>query len=184
MFCPVCSQQQVGNDTRFCSRCGFLLIGVSRLIENGGALPQALVKSAPLKMSERKKGLKQGALLTLSSFIIVPVLAVISVALHANPSLIAIVAIITFWGGILRMLYALLFESNKVEAQDENILPAFIRRKKLSDKKAFEFSSPENFADSSYDPPAISWRDTNDLAIPPSVTEETTKLFSKNKQKF
>ncbi len=31
MFCPQCSQEQISEDTRFCSRCGFLMTGVSQL---------------------------------------------------------------------------------------------------------------------------------------------------------
>ena len=34
MFCPKCSQQQVSNDTRFCSRCGFQLNFVKALLAN------------------------------------------------------------------------------------------------------------------------------------------------------
>lgn len=41
MFCPNCSQQQVSDETRFCSRCGFQLGVVKALLasEPGGAAP-------------------------------------------------------------------------------------------------------------------------------------------------
>ncbi len=38
MFCPKCSQQQVSEDVRFCSRCGFQMHVVAHLLETNGAL--------------------------------------------------------------------------------------------------------------------------------------------------
>src|SRR5215204_1165754 len=40
MHCPRCGQQQISDQTKFCSRCGFQLGLVSELLENGGFLPQ------------------------------------------------------------------------------------------------------------------------------------------------
>ena len=40
MHCPSCGQQQVSNDTKFCSRCGMPLGLVSELLVHGGFLPQ------------------------------------------------------------------------------------------------------------------------------------------------
>ena len=184
MFCPVCSQEQTSADSRFCSRCGFLLIGVSQLIANGGALPPALQKTEPNGQSVRRRGIKQGAALTLSSFILVPVVTMFSIALHAQPFLTVLIAILTFWGGILRMLFALLFESNTAQAEDESLLPAFIRdqirNQNISSGKRKKSRLPiETTENLNYMPPATNWRDTNDLIAPPSVTEETTKLLQK-----
>src|SRR5688572_32658153 len=40
MHCPRCGQQQVTEETRFCSRCGFQLGLVAELLAHGGVLPQ------------------------------------------------------------------------------------------------------------------------------------------------
>ena len=40
MHCPRCGQQQISDQTKFCSRCGFQLGLVSELLMNGGFLPQ------------------------------------------------------------------------------------------------------------------------------------------------
>src|SRR5258708_37224499 len=40
MHCPNCGQQQVSNETKFCSRCGLPLGIVSELLIHGGNLPQ------------------------------------------------------------------------------------------------------------------------------------------------
>ena len=155
------------------------MVGVSQLVANGGALPHALVKPQPIKMSERKRGLKQGAVLMLSGFIIVPILGIISAALNAEPVLMAIVAILTFLGGLLRMIYAMLFESKAVEAQNESIFPEFVGKRISPNKQVNSLPPAENIPNPNYIPPVVNWRDTNDLAAPSSVTEETTKLFQK-----
>jgi predicted amidophosphoribosyltransferase len=38
MYCPQCSQEQIAEEMRFCSRCGLPLEIVSQLVRNGGAL--------------------------------------------------------------------------------------------------------------------------------------------------
>jgi uncharacterized membrane protein YvbJ len=40
MHCPRCGQQQLSEETRFCSRCGFQLGIVSELLLHDGWLPQ------------------------------------------------------------------------------------------------------------------------------------------------
>ena len=48
MFCPRCGQEQISDEMRFCSRCGFQLTGVSELLLND---------KSPLQSSEEKTGL-------------------------------------------------------------------------------------------------------------------------------
>ncbi len=61
MFCPRCGQEQISEETRFCSRCGFMLTIVSEVVANGGVLPQSLsFPDAEMISSPRKRGLKQG----------------------------------------------------------------------------------------------------------------------------
>ncbi len=113
MFCPRCGQEQVTSETKFCSRCGFLLTGVQELIYNNGLPIQTLVASENKGMSPRKKGFKQGGQLLFLCLILVPIIAIISGALNFSPALSVITGILTFWGGILRILYARVFESNE-----------------------------------------------------------------------
>jgi ribosomal protein L37E len=44
MYCPKCSQQQVSEEVRFCSRCGFSLSAVRELIAGSESAPRV---SAP-----------------------------------------------------------------------------------------------------------------------------------------
>jgi len=180
MFCPQCGQQQVTGVIRFCSRCGFPLDAVIQLLGSGGIIPAYRTSDEPVKISPRRKGVKQGGLLLLSGALIVPILAMF--ASFASGStfleiLAALAAIICFIGGPLRMLYAAVFE----EGAPKPILPY---------GPPTPIHVPQQFGPHgqvpALPPPPIrapsSWRarpNTAELANPPSVTENTTRLLEK-----
>src|SRR5215210_5712553 len=106
MFCPQCGQQQISGEMRFCSRCGFPLGGVIQLLSSGGITPTSDAGAmAPKPPSPRRRGYKQGALMLLIGMIVTPLLGVLT-DIGFPEVLVAITAIICFWGGIIRMIYA------------------------------------------------------------------------------
>ena len=114
MFCPNCGQRQVSNEARFCPACGFPLEGVGELLASGGRLhwrpPQ---QAGPQELSPRQKGIRQGAMIMLLTLLAVPLLAIFGVALLNLPGeIVALAAVGLPVGGFLRIMYALLFESN------------------------------------------------------------------------
>ena len=176
MYCPRCSQEQVSEFTRFCSRCGFLMTGVSELLANNGNLPQSAAQNNIEKPSPRKKGLKQGGIMLILGTFIVPLLGVSG----APEAFIGAMSIIFFLGGVLRIIYAALFQSNlpqesafkkRVVETAERILPNKANEKQISGEQSIPAADylPANTG---------SWRDTNDLT-PPSVTDNTTKLLDR-----
>ena len=179
MFCPQCGQQQVTGVIRFCSRCGFPLDGVIQLLSHGGIVPVYRSDSdEPAKVSPRKRGVKQGGLLLLSGAVVVPILAMF--ASFSNATFIEMLAIlasiICFIGGPLRMFYAAVFEEGAPPRPRIYGPPAGMH-------------VPQQFAPHAQTPalpppPArapSSWRrpNTAELANPPSVTENTTRLLDK-----
>ena len=112
MYCPQCGQQQVSDVTRYCSRCGFLLDGVAQVMASAGALPTRYVQAGAYKqLSPRSKGVRQGAMLMLSTLLVVPLISIISVFILGHPEIIVpIAAMICFIGGLLRIIYALMME--------------------------------------------------------------------------
>lgn len=182
IYCPRCGQERTSNQTRFCSRCGFLMAGVGELIANEGLIPERYVPGKGLKSSARKRGVKQGLMLFLSGILIVPLMAVIFAGIfNTDGFIVAIAALLTFVGGILRMIYAALFESNDADdaTLEENLLQtsrAFLNKKQTANQLPPQQSIPT----SAYVPPSAGhWRDTNDLE-PSSVTDNTTKLLEKD----
>jgi hypothetical protein len=182
MHCPICGQKQVSENIRFCSRCGFLLTGITELVANHGVLPNYPSQQEPEEDSPRRRGVKQGLMILLvGMLLIVPLLAMLHVATNTEPFVMAIAAIISFWGGILRMVYAWLFESKipggktleqKVLAGTQNLMARKGEQGALPPHQSIP--AGEYFA-----PTAGSWRETNDLAQPGSVTDHTTRTLKK-----
>lgn len=162
MYCPRCGNQQITKETRFCSNCGFLMSEVSQMVINGGFSPENISTG----ITPRKEGIKRGLFLFLSTFLVVPLIALITIALDAEPFFVAAAAIITFWGGILRMIYALLFESNvpNEKTLEEKIVNS---TQKYLNKNNEPFNVPphQTMPVSAYNPPRnVNWRDTGDLS--------------------
>ena len=178
MYCPQCGQQQVSDSLRFCSRCGFPVEGVMRLLAGGGLLPY---HSGPREASPRRKGVRQGALLFLLGMLVVPMLGILSSFAPGRIGVVfelftALAAVICFTGGILRVLYAALFE------EGARPVPAFTSPAYLSPPMTPTLNAPAGTAL----PPAFSqspssWNarraNTGELLGRPSVTENTTRLL-------
>jgi hypothetical protein len=188
MFCPQCGLRQSSNEARFCSGCGFQLYVVSELLKTGGQL--ARTPAPPGQMSRRSRGLRQGAMLMLSSLVIVPVVAILGVALLGLPGeLVGVVAVLSFMGGFLRMMYALMFESAEVAepqglasqgyAQQQQYVPPSMPPGYLDAPHAASSLPPYRGA------PVPTYRtpprfDTGEIAPPPaSVTDHTTRLLER-----
>ncbi|HEV2912108.1 MAG TPA: zinc ribbon domain-containing protein [Pyrinomonadaceae bacterium] len=178
MYCPQCGQQQVSGEMRFCSRCGFPLGVITEVVAQGGVLATRDAFGQENKMRPRQKGIRQGAMLMLSTLLIVP-LTVFLVLLTGNDKLIPLVpltAVVCFVGGLLRIFYALLFE-------DEG--PHAIRGGSAAPAAPFvpaQLNAPVRGTALPPAPgmPVTDWRrrpETAEIVQPPSVTENTTKLL-------
>lgn len=184
MYCPKCGQQQIPEDVRFCSRCGFPLGAVSELLSQGGSLSLFHMGGTSSEISPRQKGIRQGAIMMLSTLLIVPVVIFLLVAMLGMPGeLIPLTAVILFMGGLLRMLYAVFLEDNHPVSKPD-VMPHYVP----PPMPPARLSTP---ARGSALPPAQSnpvpaWRrpvDTSELVSPPSVTENTTRLLDERPDK-
>lgn len=175
MFCPNCGQERVSTETSFCSRCGFLLTGTADLLQTGGVTSQLAPASGFKADSPRNRGLKQGLFLFLLTFLVVPLISIITIFVRAEPFVVAISAILLTIGGLLRMAFALMFESKapRAEVVDASSVQPLLNRPAAS----HALPPHQTYPAQSYTAPATgNWRDTNDLE-PKSVTENTTKLL-------
>lgn len=155
------------------------MTGVGNLLSTGGALPEFAVKMDESTESARKKGLKKGGKLLIAGMILVPVLAVFAANdLLINEVIVALAAIITFWGGVLRMLYAGIFEGSESSTLEEKAVRASQKMFSRNQERPALPAQQTNPASSYVPPQAGSWRETKDL-VQPSVTEETTKFLKK-----
>jgi hypothetical protein len=172
----------VSQATSFCSRCGFLLSSVAELLLTDGVpggVPLATTKKGAVVDSPRRRGVKQGAFLIMLMLVVAPLFGLIFGAVLRVPPWPAGVIVLLFGGGgLLRAVYALMFESKcadgalgdggrPVPGQIPVAVPG-----ELAAGDASLYISPEHRG-------AGAWLDTNDLQ-PHSVTDPTTRLLEKD----
>lgn len=179
MYCPQCGQQQVSENVRFCSRCGFLLEGVTAVVASGGIVPTRYVQSANQPLSPRSKGVRQGAMLMLSTLLVVPIVAILSINLFEPIShiVVPLAALFCFVGGLLRILYALLMEDAVARVEVDQVSGYSPQLERPVQNAALP-PAPAHAAPS--------WRprpNTAEIYQPPSVTENTTRLLDKEDPK-
>jgi hypothetical protein len=180
MHCPKCGQLQVSEETRFCSRCGFLMTGVTQLVARGGMLPGNVDGKQKSVSTPRNRGLKQGLFVFLLSFLVVPIIAILTLAVGAEPYAVVISAILLAVGGLLRAAYALMFESNEPYGALNPGDPIDNSGYLSGSGTAGSLPPQQSVPADAYVSPAGNWRDTSDLqAHPHSVTDSTTKLLQK-----
>jgi hypothetical protein len=175
MHCPKCGQQQITEETRFCSRCGFLLTGIAQVVANEGIVPNSDVPLPAAKLSPRQRGIRQGFFIVLSAALIVPIITMIAIALTAGPFVPLMSALLLIGGGALRSVYAFMFES-----QGETLAP-LPNAAELPAANIRSLNPATDLSGGNYAPPRSGmWRDTNELLTEPgSVTDNTTKLLER-----
>ena len=174
MFCPKCSQEQISDETRFCSRCGFQLNVVKALLSDNQAQSDETAKPG--------KGLRMRDV-TVGAFLMA-VLAVLGTAITMDlppPHTGRIFVILFFWMGLTLLLnikpiiqYFLRGDSSaqtKDESSSPGMISKIISRKKKSLPEAQSIPAQDFVS-----------RDANTAEIvqPPSVAERTTNLLNKN----
>lgn len=147
------------------------MTGIAEVVAKGGIIPEQPTGIAGNSDSPRRRGLMRGLFIFLLSFLVVPILTIISIALDLEPYAVIISALLFGVGGFLRVAYALMFESATPNAPAQaNVL--------IESDKHTALPPSQSIPTSAYTTPAGSWRDTNDLQREPaSVTDNTTKLL-------
>ena len=177
MYCPRCGQQQVSEETKFCSRCGFPLGLVSELLMNGGFLPQLAELYKSKKWLTKRNGVVFSIMwIMFFLFIMAPFWGIVDVDELAGVS-----AIIGIFGGLMWLIASLVFlKSSKVTSFPMNELPN-ANMNTLHAANLHGLPPQQTQPAQSYVPPVNSWKapDTGEFVRPGSVTENTTKLLKK-----
>ena len=169
MYCPQCSQEQVAEEMRFCSRCGFPLAIVSQLVRTGGALA-GFDAEAKAQLSPRQKGIRWGLILMILSVVLIP-LGVLATAMKEDFFVLFVPIFLVFVIGLARLLHAYLL-AQKTPTETKSLSTA----KTTSLPGAYQSPLPAGQSI-----PVTNWRqpvNTSEMAQRPSVTDNTTKLLS------
>lgn len=172
MYCPNCGQQQVSNEMRFCSRCGMALSGLVDWLAGGRLVSTPVqappVPAPPATLSPRRKSMRRAGKMMFFSGALFPIFLLIAIA-EGEPGPI-IVPFILFFLSLAWMLYARLFSdpNPKVDprATQTPQLGSMPQRSSLPPASTIPISDVRG--------PQVR---TNELAQPPSVTENTTRFL-------
>jgi len=155
--------------------------GVAHLLASGGLMPVYPNSGEPLERSQKFKGVRQGMILFLAGALLVPIMGVFSSFTHgflsnAFEMLTVLLAIILFAGGVLRMLFAAMFEQGAPKPMFHPQAANYARPIGPPQHTPMNVLPPGN------PNPIGGWRrpNTAELADRPSVTENTTRLLNKD----
>ncbi len=180
MHCPRCGQQQISPETKFCSRCGFQLHLIPRLLANGGSIPELN------EIANQKSGWftrKNGLIFTLLWFIVWVMMFPAFFGIAGVDELAAVAAVFGVFSTMMLFVVSLAFlkKGSKFQAADALSTKFSTRPEIAGAEAAGELPPQQSIPVDQYTSPAGSWRtpDTGELAPPSSVTENTTKLLQK-----
>lgn len=182
MYCPKCGQSQVSAEVRFCSRCGFPLVGVADLLLTGGqpSVHTAGIESkAARPMSPRRCGVRRGGAILLSSLFLIPFFLIMHEVIGL-PGEFALLGVIGVIGALLRIIYAAFFEEGAprpthfIPQPQLYSPPPIAPRMNAASQEMLPPVQPQGAP--SYRQPQV---DTAQIMHPPSVTDHTTRLLDK-----
>ena len=157
---------------RFCSRCGLALSGLAEWIA-GGTLPVKRADEPPsTALSPRRKDIRRAGKLMFFSGVLVPVFLVISLVTDEGAPL--LFPLLVFFVGLAMMLYARLFSDNTAPVNDASLKHSAAQTAALPSTSTRSSLPP---AENMPLPVGRHQVRTNELAQPPSVTENTTRLL-------
>jgi hypothetical protein len=182
MHCPDCGQQQISDEIRFCSRCGFPLSAVSQVVANRGALPVSPDALGKRSWLTRKKGIFIGVVWML--FFILLVAGMLD-ELKAPGEIVSAAAIFGIFSGVVMILASAFFlkhenreyhdayrDQHRQHRQHGPVRYEIDGARPASTLPPQQSIPVQNYAQA----PRNRW-DTNDL-VQPSVTENTTRLLN------
>lgn len=182
MYCPKCSQQQVADEIRFCSRCGFQLESIKTLLaEDESSAASSETEAERGLTPARKRDMLLGATVMLVASIAIALLTISTIA--GTPLLAVIIPLLLVWAALVS---ALLLSGHAVR----EVKRLFSKDASLPSKRTSSgpVGEVKGAARREALPPAQetlasglgAWgANTSELAQPPSITEHTTNLLDK-----
>jgi hypothetical protein len=175
MFCPKCSQQQISDETRFCSRCGFQLNVVKALLSDENASQTDEIKKPDRSL--RKRDMTIGAAIMFFFAFFVAVITVDMPASHSSRILLLVCAwlALSLLINIKPMIRYFLRAETAAPADEDFSISKTVAQFASRNKK----SLPEAHSIPASDF-VVSNVNTAEIVKPPSITERTTNLLDKD----
>ena len=173
MYCPQCGQQQVSDELRFCSRCGFQLGGVTQLLAAGGDVPGLEKEDHKKQRSPKREGVRQGVLLIFAAMVLIPLSELFGEHAEVLPATFIML-------GLMRLLYAVIFQEGEASRKKKGVAapsyvpPALPQQMNAGGARGTALPPSQSVPVGGYGARRM---ETAEIVQPPSVTEHTTKLL-------
>ncbi len=176
MFCPKCGQQQISDEMRFCSRCGFALAMVAELITHDGHTA-AGESCAAVPASRRREQMRKGLLLLVGGIIgslIFLFLTNVAGMQEGFAKLCITLSLLVALVGMVRLVITIL----------RAIASAVTRRNTLNAASPLPSMMNGQVSGAGLPPHMEDWQEsrarTAEMVQPPSVTDRTTRLLKED----
>lgn len=176
MYCPRCGQQQVSDEMRFCSRCGFALGVVRELLAGGGELVRREAEAQVAQPSPALKGMRKGVWIMLSG---VPLTIMIGLLTAVNDAfaVLLLLPFLCFVVGFVRLLYGTFFQDHAPRVKSSDLQPHVGSAAPVqtgAGARGPEWSALRGAPVEGFAPQRLK---TAEMSQPPSVTESSTRLL-------
>jgi hypothetical protein len=173
MYCPQCSQQQISDEMRFCSRCGFPLGKVMQLVATGGEPTTPEAPQKPERLPSMK-GVRLGTWIILASLAFTLFVGFLT-AIDDDFAILLLLSAAAFLVGFLRLLYAVFIQDRREHQQKQvetNVVAAILGN--AAPNVRYQLGQSTSLPVDSFTRPI---KTTAEVVQPPSVTENTTRLL-------
>ncbi len=181
MFCPRCSQLQISEEIKFCSRCGLPLGLVAEILAHGGFLPQ------PSELYKSKKWLtrKNGVVFSVFWFMFFVLIMTPFFRIAGVDELAGASAVVGIFGGMMWLIGSLVLlksKSKEITFPTNELPNTPVNTFYETNQKNLPLNQTQTAQ--SYIAPTSAWKapNTGEFAEPQSVTEGTTKLLRKEEE--
>ncbi|HYJ89338.1 MAG TPA: zinc ribbon domain-containing protein [Pyrinomonadaceae bacterium] len=175
MYCPNCSQEQISDEMRFCSRCGFSLIAVRDLVASGNVLVKPEGETPQLSCGQKR--VRRATWMLLASLALALFVGFIT-AMDDDFAALLLFPFLIFVIGFAFLLYGVFIADKRAARKKAAALQqqlATAMQAQLSAAPRTPELYPSRMAPiESFPAPRPQ---TAEMVRPPSVTENTTRLL-------
>lgn len=178
MYCPKCSQEQLSEEVRFCSRCGFSIGAVRELIAGGNAtIPGTEVPGEPRSCGQ--KAVRRGAWIMLGSLAFTLFVGFMS-AIDDDFAVMLVLPFLGFVLGLISVFYGTFLADKRALKRAASkspvapMTPAQLITPTRAELPASRLAPIESFSGKR--------GETAEMVQPPSVTENTTRLLDEESE--
>ena len=175
MYCPKCSQLQISEEMRFCSRCGFALGAVRELVASENAGVETGAGAPAAERSCGQKAVRRGAWIMLASLAFTIFVGFMT-AIDDDFAVLLFLPFLGFVFGLLNVFYGAFLADKRAQKKAAALKAHVASMMPVQQGLPAELPAARSAPIESF-PKRVA---TAEMVQPPSVTENTTRLLDED----